>query len=61
MLQKRGLDLEGAELVAAALDDVHAQTAHDAVVATLKHRHVARAEPAIFKTLLRGLSAVPIG
>ena len=35
MLQRRGLDLERWELVAAAHDDVHGEAAHDAVIAAL--------------------------
>ncbi len=48
MLQQRVLDLPGADLVAAALDQVRRLAAHDADVAVrLPYRHVPGAEPAV--------------
>ena len=46
VFQKCRFNFQSGEFVAAALDDVDGLTAHDAVVATLQHRHVAGAEPA---------------
>jgi hypothetical protein len=58
--QEGRLDLQGGDLVAAGLDNIHTAAPENAIEAVFLHGQVAGQEPAIPKRFLRFLRLAPI-